>query len=131
MCVAKSFTLLSGPASEMLQDRASCKRPRFGKSSFEREEQTFSFDDMFSAFDREETFPTISWDLAFPTHERAISAFSTSSNRSTVSVCSDDEDDEFVSPPTRKRNISPNTGMLRSKSIKADLSILDPSQPMH
>lgn len=130
MCNARliqqiSKALLDGPASDAVEK--SSKRPR-STSGDGRDEQksdsapdSFDMGALFQTVSKEETFPTIGWDLE--NHdERSWTSCSASLSSFADSFSSDDQDDkEYGLFQVRKRARS---GMLRSISIMSDLSLL-------
>jgi hypothetical protein len=114
MCTAaikvNSCAKLSGPATEALEQQAPKKR----RLSYPLDEEipasnalSFEFDAMFNAVSSSdsEAFPSIGWDF-------------------------DDEDDSSLNDEKAKESFFEETrvhgsGMLRSKSLKRDLSSLD------
>jgi hypothetical protein len=123
MCDAK-FTLeappllLNGPASQAVE--RSSKRQRLSTTVEEPlDRSAFTFNEIFNSVGGEDEFPAIKWESE-TTEESSVSSCSMSSSSS---VCPFDEESSLVegSSPGRKRGC---TGMLRSKSIRADLSML-------
>jgi hypothetical protein len=106
-----SSAKLSGPATEALEQQASKKR----RLSYPLDEESpasnalsFEFDSMFIAVSSSdgEAFPSIGWDFDDDEDDGSVS-------------------DEKVQEPLFEQTRVYGSGMLRSKSLKRDLSSLD------